>query len=101
MPVMFRAGQQPGRAAPRMAPAFSTPAPSVLLADISEFQPSIADAAYLAWSRAIIIRAMYGDAHDDHAWYGGARPAPPHPGARPRSSVPHPPLAPPPPTTPH
>jgi hypothetical protein len=80
MPVMFRAGQQPGLAAPRMAPAFSTATPSVLLADISEFQPDIADAAYLAWSRAIIIRAMYGDAHDDHAWYGGARRAALHAG---------------------
>jgi GH25 family lysozyme M1 (1,4-beta-N-acetylmuramidase) len=78
MPVMFRAGQQPG-AAPRMAPALTT-APSVLLADISEFQPDIADAAYLAWSKAIIIRAMYGDAHDDHAWYGGARRAALHAG---------------------
>ena len=47
--------------------------PQVFLADCSEFQPDIADAAYLAWSKAIVIRAMYGDAHDDNAWYGGAR----------------------------
>jgi hypothetical protein len=45
----------------------------VLLADISEFDPSIADAAYLAWSKAVAIRAAYGDAHDDRAWYGGQR----------------------------
>jgi len=44
-----------------------------LLADISEFQPDISDAVYLKWSPAIVIRAAYGDAHDDHAWYGGAR----------------------------
>jgi peptidoglycan hydrolase-like protein with peptidoglycan-binding domain len=45
----------------------------VLLADISEFQPNISDAAYLAWSKAAVIRAMYGSTHDDRAWYGGAR----------------------------
>jgi len=45
-----------------------------LLADVSEFQPNIADATYLSsFSKAIVIRAMYGDAHDDKAWYGGAR----------------------------
>jgi hypothetical protein len=48
-------------------------APKVLLADVSEWNPQVADAAYLAWSKAIVIRAMYGDAHDDHAWYGGQR----------------------------
>ena len=48
-------------------------APMVLLADVSEFEPDIADAAYLQWSHAIIIRAAYGDQHDDHAWYGGQR----------------------------
>jgi hypothetical protein len=47
--------------------------PVVLLADLSEFQPDISDALYLAWSRATIIRACYGDAHDDKAWYGGQR----------------------------
>jgi hypothetical protein len=47
--------------------------PSVRLADISEFEPDIADAAYLKWSQAIAIRAAYGDAHADRAWYGGAR----------------------------
>jgi Glycosyl hydrolases family 25 len=50
------------------------------LADVSEFQPDIADAAYLAWSKAVVIRAMYGDAHDDLAWYGGARRADFHTG---------------------
>ena len=47
--------------------------PVTLLADVSEFQAEIADAAYLAWSRAVVIRALYGDAHDDGAWYGGQR----------------------------
>lgn len=47
--------------------------PFVLMADISEFDPDIADAAYLQWSQAIVIRAAFGDAHDDQAWYGGQR----------------------------
>lgn len=75
-PAPFRAGNNPGETAgerlgviaPRIGAAGVT-----LLADISEFQPDIADAAYLAWSHAIVIRAAYGDAHDDQAWYGGAR----------------------------
>ena len=71
VPVMFRAGSMPGVPAPAFAPAALTP--QVLLADISEFQPQIADAAYLAWSKAVVIRAMYGDQHDDKAWYGGQR----------------------------
>jgi hypothetical protein len=53
---------------------------STYLADISEFDPNIADAVYLAWSKAIVIRAAYGDAHDDKAWYGGARRAALHKG---------------------
>lgn len=65
-PIMFRAGGVPSG-----VPAFSGPA--TFICDVSEFQPSIADAVYLAWSKAIIIRAMYGDQHDDAAWYGGAR----------------------------
>lgn len=70
--IPFRAGREPGIVAEPMAvPAFN--GPHVLLADISEFQPDVADAAYLAWSRAIIIRCLYGDAHQDHAWYGGQR----------------------------
>jgi hypothetical protein len=52
----------------------------VLVADVSEFQPDLADAAYLAWSQAIVIRAMYGGAHDDKAWYGGQRRADLHAG---------------------
>ena len=46
---------------------------SIYLADISEFQPNIDDKAYVAWSHAIIIRALYGTNHVDKAWYGGAR----------------------------
>lgn len=70
----FRAGRLAGETrelAEAMPPDFG--ANVVLLADVSEFQPNIADAAYLSWSQAIVIRAAYGDAHDDHAWYGGAR----------------------------
>lgn len=75
-PVMFRAGRGPGEQ-PALAPELAAhPAlvlPGVILAaDASEFQRNI-DAAYLKWSRAIIIRAAYGDAHDDRAWYGGDR----------------------------
>jgi hypothetical protein len=70
--VPFRGGREPGIIAEPMAvPSFS--GPHVLLADLSEFEPGVADAMYLAWSKAIIIRAAYGDAHDDHAWYGGQR----------------------------
>lgn len=74
----FRAGRaQPSElASPALAgellDAHSAGA-KVLLADISEFQPDINDAAYLAWSKAIVIRAAYGAQHDDRAWYGGAR----------------------------
>lgn len=77
----FRAGgeSQPNTAPlpqplalPNVAESF-TAGTSVLLADISEFQPDIADAAYLAWSPAIVIRAAYGAQHDDRAWYGGQR----------------------------
>jgi GH25 family lysozyme M1 (1,4-beta-N-acetylmuramidase) len=50
------------------------------LADVSEFQPDIVDAAYLQWSKAIIIRAAYGSTHDDRAWYGGDRRAQLHKG---------------------
>lgn len=44
----------------------------VLLADVSEWQPDIADTTYLRWSQAIVIRALYGT-RVDKAWYGGAR----------------------------
>lgn len=65
-PVMLRAGGER-----RAAPAITRP--STLLADVSEFQPNVVDATYLAWSKAIIIRCAYGAAHDDKAWYGGER----------------------------
>ncbi len=74
-PVMFRAGGGPGEEplpAAAMA-AHTAAAPQVKLADISEFQFDINDAAYLLWSKAIIIRAAYGAQHDDHAWFGGQR----------------------------
>jgi hypothetical protein len=47
--------------------------PTVKLADVSEFQPNVADATYLAWSKAIVVRALYGTSHDDNAWYNGER----------------------------
>lgn len=74
-PQAFRAGSNPGEttSVPAAHATVTASATSVLLADISEFQPDISDAAYLAWSKAIVIRAAYGDAHDDKAWYGGAR----------------------------
>jgi hypothetical protein len=50
------------------------PDPHVLLADVSEFQPNVADAQYLStFSKAIVIRCAYGDQHADGAWYGGQR----------------------------
>jgi len=70
-PVMFRAGADPGAAASaRAVPQFT--GPYTLLADCSEYQPDIADAAYLAWSKGVAFRAMYGTT-TDRAWYGGAR----------------------------
>jgi hypothetical protein len=68
---MFRAGGTPGTATPELTA--NSAGPGIILADFSEYQPDIADAAYLAWSKAGIIRAMYGSQHDDGAWYGGAR----------------------------
>lgn len=70
--VPFRAGARPGetRELAAMPPDFG--ANVVLLGDMSEFQADIADAAYLSWSQAIIIRAAYG-VTTDRAWYGGAR----------------------------
>lgn len=68
----FRAGGTDGpRAMTRFTPGQAGPA--VLLADVSEWEPDIADVVYLEWSKAVVIRAAYGDAHDDLAWYGGAR----------------------------
>lgn len=73
----FRAGRNSGALGPMAVQQFA--GPHVLLADISEFQ-SITDSAYLAWSKAVVIRAMYGDAHDDGAWGGGRRRAGLHAG---------------------
>jgi hypothetical protein len=68
---MFRAGADAGvAAAEQFAPAAASP--GILLSDISAWQADIADAAYLAWSRAVAVRAMYGTT-TDRAWYGGAR----------------------------
>lgn len=72
-PAMFRAGTIPGAAVAGVRAAPAAAGPGVLLADCSEFQPDIADAAYLAWSRAVVIRAMYGTSYEDRAWYGGTR----------------------------
>ncbi len=71
---MFRAGREDGQAPapPSAAIEAAATGPRVLLADISVWQPNIADAAYLKWSRAIIFRAMYGT-QVDRAWYGGGR----------------------------
>jgi hypothetical protein len=65
---LFRAGAGLGASANLVAAG-----PSVLLADVSEFQAGISDALYLAWSKAIAIRALYGAQHVDGAWYGGQR----------------------------
>jgi hypothetical protein len=77
LPVMFRAGRSSGESPQHLAAAEAMPpdfgAEVTLLADCSEFQPNINDAAYLAWSKAIVIRAAYGDAHDDRSWFGGQR----------------------------
>jgi GH25 family lysozyme M1 (1,4-beta-N-acetylmuramidase) len=75
--VPFRAGRT-GETPPLAAAAAHLAAPSVasgqvvLMADVSEFQPDIADATYLRWSKAIVVRALYGT-RVDKAWYGGAR----------------------------
>lgn len=57
----------------RGVPDLASAGPVVLMADVSEWNPEIADAVYLNWSKAVIVRALYGDAHDDAAWYGGQR----------------------------
>ena len=72
-PVMFRAGREDGQQpAPPSVIEAAASGPRVLLADISVWQPNIADAAYLKWSKAIIFRALYGT-QVDRAWYGGGR----------------------------
>jgi hypothetical protein len=68
--VMFRAG---GTSITSSSLIAATSGPIVNVVDISEFQPEINDATYAKWSKAAIIRAMYGDQHDDKAWYGGQR----------------------------
>jgi hypothetical protein len=68
-PVMFRAGAARGEASARAAAMLPQ---GILLGDISEFQPDLHDAAYLAWSRAMVIRALYGTTVD-RAWYQGGR----------------------------
>lgn len=76
-PVMFRAGAAPAEQPPPPRALAAHPAAILpgmtLLADISEFQPDVNDAMYLAWSKAVIIRAAYGARHDDRAWSGGRR----------------------------
>jgi len=78
----FRAGGRGGEARSAQPPdpgrvsalmAAHAAGVKTLLADVSEFQPDINDAKYLAWSPAIVIRAAYGADHDDRAWYGGDR----------------------------
>ena len=75
-PVPFRAGRTgetpPLAAAAHLAAPSVTTGQVVLLADVSEFQPDIADATYLRWSKAIVIRALYGT-RVDKAWFGGGR----------------------------
>jgi hypothetical protein len=72
----FRAGrvsgEQSGYLTLSVAEAVAAGAKTVLC-DCSEFQSNIDDAIYLAWSRAIVIRSLYGSSHTDKAWYGGAR----------------------------
>jgi GH25 family lysozyme M1 (1,4-beta-N-acetylmuramidase) len=76
-PVPFRAGRTGetpplAAAAAHLTASAASPGQVVLLADVSEFQPDIADATYLRWSKAIVIRALYGT-RVDKAWFGGAR----------------------------
>ena len=69
----FRTGRAGGIAPETATAQITFSGTHTLLADISEWDPDIADAAYLQWSKAIVIRAAYGDTHDDKAWYGGQR----------------------------
>ena len=75
-PVPFRAGRdgQATAAAHLVTPSVVTGSAGqvVLLADVSEFQPDLHDATYLRWSKAIVIRALYGT-RVDKAWFGGGR----------------------------
>src|ERR1700759_372243 len=77
--------QEPSRAGRtgRQARAYeadTASGPTILCGGLSEFQPDLNDATYLKWSKAIVIRALYGASHDDGAWYGGARRAALHEG---------------------
>jgi Putative peptidoglycan binding domain len=72
IPVPFRAGREALAATAQLATPSAVTGPVVLLADCSEFQPDITDQIYLAWSKAIVIRAAYGT-RTDRAWYGGDR----------------------------
>lgn len=77
-PVPFRAGRRVGEAPMELAmetrDALTWAGSRVLMADISEFQPNIADDIYVKnFSQAVIIRAAYGTSHVDRAWYGGDR----------------------------
>ena len=75
----FRAGRLPGESTrlpdllAEQDAATAVAAEITRLADVSEFQPQIDDATYLSWSLACVIRAAYGNTHDDRAWYGGQR----------------------------
>lgn len=69
----FRAGSRPGTLQETLHPAVSFTGNYVLMADVSEFQPNVVDAAYVQWSHAVGMRALYGSQHDDGAWYGGDR----------------------------
>jgi GH25 family lysozyme M1 (1,4-beta-N-acetylmuramidase) len=76
-PVPFRAGRIDGAepdavVTPLAAHAAAAVPGVVLMADVSEFQPDVVDATYLRWSKAIVIRALYGT-RVDRAWFGGAR----------------------------
>jgi GH25 family lysozyme M1 (1,4-beta-N-acetylmuramidase) len=71
-PVPFRAGREALTAAAHAATPSVITGEVVLLADVSEFQPEVTDQLYLAWSKAIVIRAAYGT-RTDKAWYGGDR----------------------------
>ena len=51
-----------------------TPAgPVCYVGDLSEFQQDVNVSEYLTWSKAVIIRALYGSGHVDDAWQDGAR----------------------------
>jgi hypothetical protein len=76
----FRAGTVPGMIFEPDYSATDAAQVQVFLADISEFQPNLQDSTYLQWSKAVVIRAAYGDVHDDKAWYGGQRRADLHAG---------------------